>query len=134
MQLLVILIAIPMIRLLYRLVLVETGLGSIAYDRISHVLRNPLADVTLLVIAIVAVVTIMTELVTLFVSITPPRRRRDLVPARAAPGLGNDQEAAPPATPASSRGPTQPSMCDTRSRGKCVQQFGRHDRKDCVMT
>jgi glycerophosphoryl diester phosphodiesterase len=67
MQLLVILIAIPMIRLLYRLVLVETGLGSIAYDRISHVLRNPLADVTLLVIAIVAVVTIMTELVTLFV-------------------------------------------------------------------
>jgi hypothetical protein len=61
MPLLVILIAIPMIRLLYRLVLVETGLGSIAYDRISHVLRNPLADVTLLVIAIVAVVTIMTE-------------------------------------------------------------------------
>lgn len=59
-----ILIAIPMIRLLYRLVLVETGLGSIAYDRIPHVLRNPLADVTLLVIAIVAVATIMTELVT----------------------------------------------------------------------
>jgi membrane-anchored glycerophosphoryl diester phosphodiesterase (GDPDase) len=83
MQLLVILIAIPMIRLVYRLVLVETGLGSIAYDRISHVLRNLLADVTLLVIAIVAVVAIMTELVTLF------------VPACAAPGLGNDQEAAP---------------------------------------
>ena len=42
-----VLVAIPVIRLLYGLVLVETGLGSIAYDRISHVLRNPLADVTL---------------------------------------------------------------------------------------
>lgn len=67
MQLLVILIAIPVIRLLYQLALVETGLGSIAYDRISHVLRNPLADVTLLVIAIVAVVAITTEFVTLFI-------------------------------------------------------------------
>jgi len=67
MQLLVILIAIPVIRLLYQLTLVETGLGSIAYDRISHVLRNPLADVTLLVIAIVAVVAITTEFVTLFI-------------------------------------------------------------------
>ena len=61
------LIAIPVIRLLYQLVLVETGLGSIAYDRISHVLRNPLADVTLLLIAVVAVVTITAELITLFV-------------------------------------------------------------------
>jgi glycerophosphoryl diester phosphodiesterase len=42
-------------------------LGSIAYDRISHVLRNPLADVTLLLIAVVAVVTITAELITLFV-------------------------------------------------------------------
>ena len=67
MQLLVLVIAIPVIRLLYQLVLVETGLGSIAYDRISHVLRNPLADVTLLLIAVVAVVTIMAELITLFV-------------------------------------------------------------------
>jgi glycerophosphoryl diester phosphodiesterase len=67
MQLIMLLIAIPAIRLLYQLVLVETGLGSIAYDRISHVLRNPLADVTLLVIAIVAVVAIVAELVTLFV-------------------------------------------------------------------
>ena len=41
--------------------------GSIAYDRISHVLRNPLADVTLLAIAIVAVIAIFAELVTLFV-------------------------------------------------------------------
>jgi hypothetical protein len=63
MQLLVILIAMPMIWLLYRLVVAETGLDSIACDRISHVPRNPLADVTLLVIAIVAVVTIMTSLV-----------------------------------------------------------------------
>jgi len=66
-QLLVIVIAIPVIQLLYQLVLVETGLGSIAYDRISHVLRNPLADVTLLLIAFVAVFTIMAELITLFV-------------------------------------------------------------------
>jgi glycerophosphoryl diester phosphodiesterase len=67
MQLFLLLIATPMIRLLYRLVLVETGLGSIAYDRISHVLRNPLADLTLLLIAVVAVVAIMVELITLFV-------------------------------------------------------------------
>ena len=67
MQLALILVAIPVIRLLYGLVLVETGLGSIAYDRISHVLRNPLADVTLLAIAIVAVIAIFGELVTLFV-------------------------------------------------------------------
>ena len=67
MQLLVLVIAIPVIRLLYQLVLVQTGLGSIAYDRISHVLRNPLADVTLLLIAVVAVVTITAELITLFV-------------------------------------------------------------------
>jgi glycerophosphoryl diester phosphodiesterase len=59
-------IAIPVIRMLYELVLVQTGLGSIAYDRISHVLRNPLADVTLLVIAVVAVIAILAELVTLF--------------------------------------------------------------------
>jgi glycerophosphoryl diester phosphodiesterase len=67
MQLLLVLIAIPVIRLLYGLVLVQTGLGSIAYDRISHVLRNPLADVTLLIIAIVAVIAIIAELVTLFI-------------------------------------------------------------------
>ena len=67
MQVVLILVAIPVIRLLYQLVLVETGLGSIAYDRISHVLRNPVADITLLVIAIVAVIAIIAELVTLFV-------------------------------------------------------------------
>jgi glycerophosphoryl diester phosphodiesterase len=67
MQLALILIAIPVIRLLYQLVLVQTGIGSIAYDRISHVLRNPLADVTLLVIAVVAVIAILAELVTLFI-------------------------------------------------------------------
>jgi glycerophosphoryl diester phosphodiesterase len=67
MQLALILIAIPIIRLLYQLVLLQTGLGSIAYDRISHVLRNPLADVTLLVIAVVAVIAILAELVTLFI-------------------------------------------------------------------
>jgi glycerophosphoryl diester phosphodiesterase len=67
MQLALVLVAIPVIRLLYQLVLVQTGLGSIAYDRISHVLRDPLADVTLLVIAIVAVVAVLAELVTLFV-------------------------------------------------------------------
>ena len=66
-QLAVILVAIPVIRLLYQLVLLQTGLGSIAYDRISHVLRNPFADVTLLVIAIVAVIATLAELVTLFV-------------------------------------------------------------------
>jgi glycerophosphoryl diester phosphodiesterase len=66
-QLLLLVIAIPVIRLLYQLVLIETGLGSIAYDRISHVLRNPLADVTLLIIAIVTVIAIIGELVTLFI-------------------------------------------------------------------
>jgi glycerophosphoryl diester phosphodiesterase len=67
MQLALVLVAIPVIRLLYQLVLVETGLGSIAYDRISHVLRNPLADVTLLVIGIVAMIAVLVELVILFV-------------------------------------------------------------------
>ena len=67
MQLLLVVIAIPVIRLLYGLILVQTGLGSIAYDRISHVLRNPLADVTLLIIAIVAMIAIIAELVTLFI-------------------------------------------------------------------
>ena len=67
MQLLLVVIAIPVIRLLYGLLLVQTGLASIAYDRISHVLRNPLADVTLLIIAIVAVIAIIAELVTLFI-------------------------------------------------------------------
>jgi glycerophosphoryl diester phosphodiesterase len=67
MQLVLILVAIPLIRLLYELVLLQTGLGSIAYDRISHVLRNPLADITLLIIAIVAVIAIIAELVTLFI-------------------------------------------------------------------
>ena len=67
MQLLLIVIAIPVIRLLYELVLVQTGLGSIAYDRISHVVRNPLADITLLIIAIVAVIAIVGEFVTLFI-------------------------------------------------------------------
>jgi glycerophosphoryl diester phosphodiesterase len=67
MQLALILVAIPVIQLLYQLVLLQTGLGSIAYDRIAHVLRNPLADVTLLVIAIVAVIATLAELVTLFV-------------------------------------------------------------------
>ena len=67
MQLLLIVIAIPVIGLLYELVLVETGLGSIAYDRISRVLRNPLADLTLLAIAIVAVIAIIVELATLFI-------------------------------------------------------------------
>jgi hypothetical protein len=42
------------------LVVVEIGLDSIGCEQISHVPRNPLADLTLLVIAIVAVVTIMT--------------------------------------------------------------------------
>src|SRR6187397_2165929 len=67
MQVFLLLIAIPVIRLLYGLVLLQTGLGSIAYDRISHVLRNPLADLTLLIIAIVAVIAIIGELVTLFI-------------------------------------------------------------------
>jgi glycerophosphoryl diester phosphodiesterase len=66
-QLALILVAIPVILLLYQFVLLQTGQGSIAYDRISHVLRNPFADVTLLVIAIVAVIATLAELVTLFV-------------------------------------------------------------------
>ena len=66
-QVLLVVLTIPVIRLLYQLVLVETGLGSIAYDRISQVLRNPLADITLLAIAIVAVIAILGEMVTLFV-------------------------------------------------------------------
>ena len=67
MQLLLVVIAIPVIRLLYELVLVQTGMGSIAYDRILHVLRNPLADVTLLIIAMIAVIAIIGELVTLYI-------------------------------------------------------------------
>jgi glycerophosphoryl diester phosphodiesterase len=67
MHLLLMVIAIPVIRLLYQLVLLQTGLGSIAYDRISQVLRNPLADLTLLAIAIAAVIAIIAELATLFI-------------------------------------------------------------------
>jgi glycerophosphoryl diester phosphodiesterase len=67
MQLLLMVIAIPVIRLLYQLLLLQTGLGSIAYDRISQVLRNPLADVTLLAIAIAAAIAIIAELATLFI-------------------------------------------------------------------
>ena len=66
-QLALVLVAIPVIRLLYQLVLLQTGIGSIAYDRISHVLLNPLADVTLLVIAIVAAIATLAELIILFV-------------------------------------------------------------------
>jgi glycerophosphoryl diester phosphodiesterase len=67
MQLFLVLLAVPLLRMLYALVLVETGLGSVAYDQILNVLLNPLADFTLLILASVAVVAIVIELTTLFV-------------------------------------------------------------------
>jgi glycerophosphoryl diester phosphodiesterase len=65
-QLVLIVLAIPLLRMIYQLVLVETGLGSVAYDKISTVLQNPLADLTLLVLALVAVLIVFTEFTTLF--------------------------------------------------------------------
>jgi glycerophosphoryl diester phosphodiesterase len=96
MQLLLIVIAIPVIRLLYQLVLVETGLGTMAYDRISHVLRNPLADVTLLIIAIVAVIAIMASchVIRIWPSTTKTATRHRS--GCAAAGLGHDQEVGHP--------------------------------------
>ena len=67
MQLFLVLLAVPLLRMLYSLVLVETGLGSVAYDQILNVLLNPLADLTLLILASVAVVAIVVELTTLFI-------------------------------------------------------------------
>lgn len=67
MQLLLVLLAVPLLRLLYSLVLFETGLGSVSYDEILTVLQNPLADVTLLVLAGVAVLAITVELTTLVI-------------------------------------------------------------------
>ena len=66
-QLVLVLLAVPLLQMLYSLVLVETGLGSVAYDRIAHVLTNPLADLTLLVLAGVAVVAVFCEFTLLFV-------------------------------------------------------------------
>lgn len=55
---LVVLIATPIIKLIYDSVLVETGLGSIAYDDLTTVLRNPLADLALLLVAVIVVVVV----------------------------------------------------------------------------
>ncbi len=66
-QLVLVLLAIPLIRMLYSLVLVETGLGSVAYDKIATVLKNPLADITLLVLAAFAVLVVLCEFTTLFI-------------------------------------------------------------------
>ena len=66
-QLVLVLLAIPLLRMLYSLVLVETGLGSVAYDRIAQVLTNPLADLTLLILAAFAVATVFGEFTLLFV-------------------------------------------------------------------
>ena len=67
MQLALVLVAVPLLQMMYSLVLVETGLGSVAYDRIAHVLQNPLADITLLLLAGLAVVIVAAEFTTLFV-------------------------------------------------------------------
>ena len=67
MQLALVLVAVPLLQMMYSLVLVETGLGSVAYDRIAHVLQNPLADITLLLLAGAAVLIVAAEFTTLFV-------------------------------------------------------------------
>jgi glycerophosphoryl diester phosphodiesterase len=67
MQLFLVLLAVPLLRMLYALVLVETNLGSVAYDQILTVLQNPLADLTLFVLAGIAVMAVTVELTTLFV-------------------------------------------------------------------
>ncbi len=66
-QLVLVLLAVPLLRMLYGLVLVETGLGSVAYDRIAHVLTNPLADLTLIVLGAIAVLAVFCEFTLLFV-------------------------------------------------------------------
>ena len=67
MQLLLLLLVTPLLRLLYSLVLLETGLGSLAYDKIVNVVTNPLALLTLLVLAVVAAGSVLFEIVTLFI-------------------------------------------------------------------
>ncbi len=67
MQLFLVLLAVPLLRMLYSLVLVETGLDSVSYDEILTVLQNPVADITLFVLACAAVVAIVIELTTLFI-------------------------------------------------------------------
>jgi glycerophosphoryl diester phosphodiesterase len=67
MQLLLLFLAVPLLQMLYYLVLVETGLGSVAYDQIALVLSNPLADLTLLILACIAVLAVFCEFTTLFI-------------------------------------------------------------------
>ncbi len=67
MQLFLVLLAVPLLRMLYALVLVETGLGSVSYDEILTVLLNPIADLTLMILAFVAVAAIVVELTTLYI-------------------------------------------------------------------
>jgi glycerophosphoryl diester phosphodiesterase len=66
-QLVLVLLAVPLLQTLYALVLTESGLGSLAYDEITTVLTNPLADLTLLLLAGVATLVVFAELATLFV-------------------------------------------------------------------
>lgn len=66
-EVLVVALALPLIHLLYRLVLLETGLGSVAYDKFAQVVRNPLADLTLLLVGVIAVVVVLAGLCTLFI-------------------------------------------------------------------
>ena len=67
MQLILLLLAVPLLRMMYSLVLVETGLGSVAYDKIATVLQNPLADLTLLLLGGIAVIAVLFEFTTLFI-------------------------------------------------------------------
>lgn len=66
-ELLAALVGIPLIRQLYRLALIESGADSLSYEEFVRILRNPLADLTLLLAAVLAVLLIFTGFALVFI-------------------------------------------------------------------
>ncbi len=77
---LVVVVAIPLLRLVYNLVLVQTGLGSIAYDEFSTVIRNPLADLTLLFAAVIAAAVVLAGFAVIFILADHHQAQRMITP------------------------------------------------------
>lgn len=77
------LVGAPVIRLLYQLVLIESGADSLSYEQFFRILRNPAADVTLLVAAALAVVLIFTGFALVFI-LADQHQDRDSVSLRPA--------------------------------------------------
>ncbi|WP_152362814.1 glycerophosphoryl diester phosphodiesterase membrane domain-containing protein [Microlunatus speluncae] len=77
---LVVVVAIPILRLIYGLVLVQTGLGSIAYDEFATVIRNPLADLTLLLVAVIATAVVLIGFAVIFILADHHQAGRSITP------------------------------------------------------